>query len=309
MNLLVTGATGLIGSAVVRAASSWGWRVFAAARDVSKAKALFAAVPRVEIVRWDVTSPAEIESPVDGIVHAAAVTTSIRMVENPVETMAVTVDGTRHVLELARAKGVKGMVYLSSMEVYGSPQEDRVLAEDDLGPLDHLSPRSSYPLSKRMAEGLCAAYAREFGVPVKIARLAQVIGESVMPEDRRVIAQFARSIRDGQDLVLHTDGSSARVYCALSDAVSAIRTLLEHGEPGEAYNVANASTYCSVREMAEGLCAAHPPSKVVIRPTEGLGYAPSCRLRLSTAKLEALGWKAKVGLSESFERLLASWKD
>ena len=308
MTLLVTGATGLVGSAVVRAAACWGWRVVAAVRNVAKAKELFADVAGLEIVRWDITAPAEIESPIDFIVHAAAETASIRMVENPVETMAVTVDGTRHVLELARAKRVKGMVYLSSMEVYGSPQDDRLLTETDLGPLDHLSPRSSYPLSKRMAEGLCAAYAREFGVPVKIARLAQVIGDSVMAEDRRVIAQFARSIRDGQDLVLHTDGSSARVYCALSDAVSAIRTLLEHGESGQAYNVANAATYCSVRELAERLCAAHPPSKVVIRPMAGLGYAPACRLRLSTAKLEALGWKAEVGLSESFERLLASWK-
>ena len=309
MILLVTGATGLVGSAVVRAAAARGDRVLAAVRNVARAKALFAGLSGVEVIAWDVTGPAGIKGPIDGIVHAAAETTSRRMVECPVETMDVTVEGTRNVLALAREKRVKGLVYLSSMEVYGAPQEERILTEADLGPLDHLAPRSSYPLSKRMAEGMCAAFAREYAVPVKIARLAQVIGETLSPDDTRVIAQFAHAVREGRDIVLHTDGAAARVYCAIADAVAAILLLLEKGLPGEAYNVANPATYCSIREMAEALCAAHPPSKVVIRLTEGLGYAPPCRLRLSTAKLEALGWTPRIGLMEAYGRLLASWRD
>ena len=184
-----------------------------------------------------------------------------------------------------------------------------VVLETALGPLDHLAPRSSYPASKRMAEGLCAAYAREYDVPVRIARLAQIVGEKAMEGDNRVIAQFARAIARGEDLVLHTDGSSARCYCALADAVDAIQLLLERGEAGEAYNVCNSASYCSIRELAEMLCAAHPPSRVVIRPTEGMGYAPISRLRLSAAKLEALGWRPRVGLMEAYERLIASWRE
>ena len=221
----------------------------------------------------------------------------------------MTIDGTRNALELARRLAVRGMVYLSSMEVYGSPQGDAVLDESSLGPLDHLAPRSSYPLSKRMAEGLCAAYAREYGVPVRIARLAQVIGEEIPKGDSRVIAQFARAIARGENIVLHTDGSSARCYCALSDAVDAALFLLERGNPGEAYNVADASSYRSIRALAETLCAAHPPSRVVMEPAEGMGYAPSCKLRLSTAKLEALGWQPRADILATFERLIGSYRE
>jgi len=313
MTCLVTGSTGLIGAALVRALAARGDAVVAAARNVGKAQRLFGALPGVGVVEWDVTRPFDVRArsrPIDFIVHAAAETASRNMVERPVETMAVTLDGTRHALDLACAMGVRGVVYLSSMEVYGVPQDDSPLAESSpLGPLDPLAPRSSYPLAKRMAEGLCAAYAREHGLPVKIARLAQVVGNEVAEGDGRVIAQFARAIARGEDVVLHTDGSSARCYCSLDDAIGAVMLLLERGVPGEAYNVADASSYRSIRELAESLCAAHPPSRVVVEPAEGMGYAPSCRLRLSTAKLESLGWRPRTGILESFERLIGSCRE
>ena len=311
MTCMVTGSTGLLGSAVVRKLAQRGDAVIAAARNVEKARRMFGGLPGVSVIAWDVTRPfdaAVLSEPVDSIVHAAAETASRNMVERPVETMAVTLDGTRNALELARVLKEKGMVYLSSMEVYGAPQDGAPLDESRLGPLNNLAPRSSYPLSKRMAEGLCAAYAREYGVPVRIARLAQVVGGEASDGDNRAIAQFARAIAHGENIVLHTGGSSARCYCALPDAVEAILFLLGNGVPGDAYNVADAASYCSIRELAERLCASHPPSRVVIDPAEGLGYAPACKLRLSTGKLEALGWKPRTGIMEAFDGLVASWR-
>lgn len=318
MTYIVTGSTGLIGAALVKAIAANGDAVVAAARNTEKARRLFGGLDGVEIVEWDVTKPFDksilslpsLKSPSScRLVHAAAETTSRNMVERPVETMAVTLDGTRNALELARRLNVRGMVYLSSMEVYGSPQDDSLIDESSTGPLDHLAPRSSYPLSKRTAEGICAAYAREYKVPVRIARLAQVIGEEAAEGDNRVITQFARAVAHGEDIVLHTDGSSARCYCTLPDAVSAILFLLENGIPGEAYNVADENTYCSIRELAESLCSAHPSSRVVVKPAEGMGYAPISKLRLSTAKLEALGWRPRVGLMDAYERLIASCRE
>ena len=317
MTCLVTGATGLVGSALVRTLYARGDSVVAAARNAEKAQRLFGTLPRVHVVEWDVTRPFDItqlsrlpgfNGMVDGIVHAAAETTSRNMVERPVETITVTVEGTRNALELARRLKVRGMVYLSSLEIYGLPQDGEPISEEDLGPLDIMSPRSSYPLSKRAAEGYCAAYAREYGIPARIARLAQVVGEEIAPDDNRVIAQLARAAASGGDMVLHTDGASAHCYCAVSDAVGAILLLLERGVPGEAYNVANASTYCSIRELAEYICAAHPPSRLRIKHIDGMGYAPNCKLRLSTAKIERLGWHPAVGLAEMFERLIGNCK-
>ena len=320
-SVLVTGATGLVGGALVRHFAAEGRRVYAAVRNVGRARAQFGGLPNVEIVEWDVTKPggpsladaagrAGAPRPpwdIDWLVHAAAETATRNFVERPVETIASILDGTRNALEFARACGVKSMVYVSSMEVYGAPSADPV-TEADIGYLDPVRLRSNYPEAKRMAENLCVAYASEHGVPVKIARLAQTFGAGVRAEDNRVYAQFARSILGGRDIVLKTDGSAARCYCAVSDVVVAIAVLLERGENATPYTVANESTFCSVREMAERLIAAHPESgaRLVFDISEeaARAYPPSSRLKLDSSRLRALGWEPKVGLMEMYDQMM-----
>ncbi len=307
MKVLVTGATGLIGTALVKSLVGRGDSVVAAVRNVDKARTLFDGLPRLAIVEWDIMQSVPDGISVDALVHAAAETSSRAFVEKPVEVIGTVFDGTRNVLEFARRQKVARVVFLSTMEVYGSPTSDPV-TEKDYGFLDPMDVRSSYPEAKRLAENLCVAYWREHGVPVTVARLTQTFGEGVRRGDKRVFAQFAESVIEGRDIVLHTEGRTARCYCYLGDAVTAIETLIDRGVPGEAYNVANPSTYCTIREMAEMLAAAHPPTKVILdlEGGTGRGYAPEFKMRLSTEKLEALGWHPEVGLLESFERMIAA---
>ena len=316
MTYIVTGSTGLIGAALVRTLAARGDHVVAAARNVEKAKRLFAGLKGIDVVEWDVTRPFDksrlsLPSPSGAcLIHAAAETASRGFVESPVETIATIVDGTRNVLELARTARLGKVVFLSTMEVYGAPTSDPV-AEGDFGVLDPAAVRSSYPEEKRLAENLCAAYAKEFGVDVTIARLTQTFGPGVVRGDTRVFAQFAEAVLEKRDIVLHTEGRTARCYCYIDDAVSAILTLAAKGAPGEAYNVANPATFCTIREMADMLAAAHPPTRVVVdlAGAAGRGYAPEFRMRLSTAKLEALGWKPRTGLLDAYDNLIASWRE
>jgi len=319
MTYLITGSTGLIGAALVKAIAPRGDAVVAMARNVEKAQRMFGSMPGVEVVEWDVTRPldatmlppASLKDPSSCcLVHAAAETASRGFVEKPVETIGTIIDGTRNVLEFARSLPLGKVVFLSTMEVYGSPKTDPV-TETDFGFLDPAVVRSSYPEAKRLAENLCVAYAEEYGVNVTIARLTQTFGLGVVRGDTRVFAQFAEAVLGKRDIVLHTEGRTARCYCYIDDAVSAILTLAEKGASGEAYNVANPATYCTIREMAEMLVAAHPPSRVVIdfSGAAGKGYAPEFKMRLSTAKLEALGWRPYIGLLESYERLIDSWRE
>ncbi len=319
MTYLVTGSTGLIGAALVKAISSRGETVVAAARNVEKARRLFCGLPGVEIVEWDVSRPFDKSllslpslTPLSSVclVHAAAETASRGFVEQPVETIGTILDGTRNVLEFARESRVGKVVFLSTMEVYGTPTTDPV-AETDFGPLDSAAVRSSYPEAKRLAENLCVAYAKEYGVDVSIARLTQTFGPGVVRGDTRVFAQFAEAVLEKRDIVLHTEGRTARCYCYIDDAVSAILTLAEKGASGEAYNVANPATYCTIREMAEMLAAEHPSTHVVVdlAAAAGRGYAPEFKMRLSVKKLEALGWRPATGLLDAFGRLIASWAE
>ena len=237
------------------------------------------------------------------------------MAAHPVDVTETAVKGTMNVLAMAREKAVRGMVYLSSMEVYGITDPSLASAgETDLGVIDLISPRSCYPQSKRMCESLCIGYAAQYGLPVRIARLAQTFGAGCAKDDPRVFAQFARSAAAGEDIVLHTEGKSRGNYCYLSDAVRALLLLLFKGENGGAYNIVNPDAGMTIREMAELVAgtvyagkisvAVRVPADIALR-----GYAPDVTLRLSAGKLLALGWQPKYNLAQMYARLIAHWQE
>lgn len=321
--ILVTGATGLIGGILARSLvlangrRALGLQVLALVRSREKAQEIFKDYLEdgLNLAVGDIMALPEIDGPVDYIIHGASMTASRDFVDRPVETILTALKGTRNLLELAREKQVESMVYLSSMEAYGVVEPEKyIVRESDYGYIDPLKVRSSYPESKRMAEGLCGAYAHEYQVPVKTARLAQTFGAGIPRNENRVFAQFARSIMTGQDIILHTDGSKAHCYCYTSDAVLGLLTVLLRGTSGEAYNISNESTFGTIREMAEMLIASHPESgsRLVFDIPEDsntFGYAPTSRMLVNAEKLRGLGWRAEVGLPEMFERLMRSMRE
>jgi nucleoside-diphosphate-sugar epimerase len=321
-SILVTGATGLIGSQTVMSLILANKRrdlnltVYALVRNRAKAEQMLGSCVKqgLKILTGDLLKPLSIKEAVDYILHGAGVTTSRDFVERPVETILTTLRGTENMLELAREKGVRGMVYLSSMEAYGVVDpEHYIVRETDYGYIDPLQVRSSYSESKRMAEGLCGAYAHEYQVPVMTARLAQTFGAGAPQSENRVFAQFARSIIRGEDIVLHTDGSKAHCYCYTADAILGLLTILLRGTPGEAYNVSNESTFSTIKGMAQMLVEKYPQSgsRLIFDIPEDAakyGYAPTSKMLVNAEKITALGWKPQVSLEEMFERLIASMK-
>ena len=315
---LVTGATGLVGGAFVRALlcanrlRDLNARVLAPVRSMERAeRALYGVFerPEIRVFPMDVTRPMEIDEPIDYILAGAGVTKSKLFVTKPVETIETALMSAECALRLAREKRVRGMVYLSSMEAFGvtDPALSSV-AEENLGRIDLASVRSSYSEGKRMAECLCAAYAAEYGVPVKIARLAQTFGAGVRPDEGRAFMQFALSALRGENIVLHTTGESFGNYVALPDAVRAILMLLTRGEPGRAYTVTNPEACVPIRELARRTAQAlsEPPVDVTFDiPSDPLryGYAPDVKMRLSADRMMALGWTPEISLDRMLESL------
>ena len=313
--VLVTGATGLVGSMLVRAlcAAPVQITVIAHVRNEQKAHAMFGDLPIVYCV-GDVTAPVSYDRAVDYILHTASVTASKAFVTQPVETLMTAIEGTRNLLEFARQKKVSSMVYVSSMEAFGitDPNLARI-SEKDLGYIDILSVRSSYSEGKRICECLCAAYASEYGVPVKIARLAQTFGAGVSISDSRVFAQFTKSCLAGTDIVLHTEGKSMGNYCYTADAVRGLLTILLRGENANAYTVVNENTAMPIRDVARLVSdtLTGGRTKIIFDIPESAyvyGYAPDVTMRLSASKLRALGWQAEVDLPEMFRRLAESFR-
>ena len=314
-SVFVTGATGLVGSMLVRTlcAAPVEITVIAHVRNEQKARAMFGDLP-IRYCLGDVTAPVQYEGEVDHILHTASGTASKSFVTEPVQTLMTAIDGTRNLLEFAREKQVKSMVYVSSMEAFGitDPNLERI-TEQDLGYIDILSVRSSYSEGKRICECLCAAYASQYGVPVKIARLAQTFGAGVSCADGRVFAQFTKSCLCGTDIVLPPAGKSMGNYCYTADAVRGLLTILLKGENANAYTVVNPATSMQIREVAQLVSDTLTGGRTKIIfdiPESALtyGYAPDVTMRLSGDKLMALGWKPEVDLPEMFRRLAASFR-
>lgn len=305
--ILVTGATGLIGKLCVKSLLNSGYntQVIALVRDEEKAKNIFGESKRLTYLVQDINQRINTTRRVDYIIHAASTTSSKDFVEKPVETIYTAINGSRNVLEFAKNKRLEGMVYLSSLEIYGVNEKENI-KERDYGYIDILNPRSSYSESKKMVETMCISYGTEYGVPVKIARLAQTFGAGVSISDNRVFAQFAKAIINKENIILHTKGETKRNYCYTTDAVRGIFTILTKGENNNAYNVANENSYCSISEMAHLL--ENEYTKVEYKIDEvNRGYNPTVKIALNTEKLNALGWEAKVNLKEMFDRLIMNF--
>ena len=322
--VFVTGATGLIGTNLVSALLyadqklQLGLRVVALVRSRERAEKKFAGQLqdgcRLEFAVGDVDALPAIEGDLDYVIHAASPTSSAYFAQHPVETVRTAVLGTSSMLKLARDKQAKSFLYLSSMEVYGTPQSSEPITEDYPTTVDTMSPRSSYPTAKLMCENLCVCYASEYGVPAKVIRLAQTFGVGVLPDDGRVFAQFARAAVSRENIVLQTTGESERAYLYTADAVSAILTVLLRGKTGEAYNASNASTFCSIVEMAELVAQQVAGGEIRVEfrldPAAAKGvYSPPHHLNLCADKLRGLGWEPTRGLKEMYERMIESRRD
>ena len=310
---LITGATGLIGSTLIHCLLSLnnGIRVLAPVRNISKTDGFFSPEEKTQIEFIECNLQESIFSDIqaaDYIIHCAAPTSSRYFVSHPAETFDSILTITRNILTYAQRTRPSGLLYLSSLEVYGEIKDDtESITESVQGYLDPLDVRSSYPMAKRAAETLCHIYSKEYGLNIKIARLTQTTGAGIDSNDNRIIAQFARLAANHEDIVLHTTGESARPYCYTTDCISALLYILLKGENGEAYNVANESTYISARGMAEFLKTNFATDiNIQIQLSDNQGYAPPTKQRLSTNKLESLGWVPQYGLKEIFERLIAS---
>ncbi len=314
--VLITGATGLIGSLVVRALLAWNQknnmpiRVIALVRNVEKAEMLFKefASDSLEYLVSDVNTVPVENMGIDYIIHGASQTASKAFVNEPVEVAMTAINGTHRLLELAKVNSVKSFVYLSSMEVYGTPSSDEKIYEDHPTSLITTDVRTCYPESKRMCENLCASYASEYGVSAKTIRLTQTFGAGVSYNDGRVFAEFARCVIEKRNIILKTKGETKRCYLYTADAATAILTVLLKGETGAAYNAANEETYCSIYDMAcmvAKLC--EDPINVVIDISDdirSLGYAPTLHMNLSTEKISQLGWKPQYDLSQMYLRMI-----
>ena len=312
-SIVVTGATGLIGSQIIKTLiyinyyKGYDIRVIAITRNQERAKELLGEDDNLEIVEHNILCPIHLENKMDYIIHCASITKSRTFICKPIETIDVAVNGTKNMLELATQKNIKKFIYISSMEIYGDNVE--VATEETYGKIDILEARNSYPQAKRMSETLSMAYYYERRVPVCIARLCQTFGVGVDIEEERMFGQFARAAINRENITLHTKGETVRSYCYLMDTISGIFCLMIKGKQGEAYNVSNEDMTMSVRDIAYQVAYNNNIDVVFnLKDAKSMGYLPTIKMRMESKKLRNLGWKPQVNMELAFARMIESMK-
>ena len=298
-NILVTGATGLIGGCLVdvlMARPGRDYRVFAAGRNAARAQRRFARYAGDGgfcFVNYDVNEKPAFATDFHYVVHAAGGASPAAFASSPVEVMRANFNGTDNLLSYGMAHGLRRFLYVSSGEVYGQGDGRKPFAEGDSGYVDCATARACYPSAKRAAETLCASYAAEHGADVVIARPCHTYGPHFTEADNRVYAQFIRNVLRGEDIVMKSDGSQLRSWCYVADCACALLHILLKGERGQAYNVADPSACFSIRELAEAVAAMAGRKVLMELPPEAerRGYSAVTHAVFDTRRLESLGWR------------------
>ena len=299
--VLVTGGAGFIGSHIVDRLVEEGFRVrvvdnFSSGSLGSIRHHLGSG--RVEVLGVDLKDPAKAEESVKGVdaVFHFAANPEVRVsTTNPEVHFNENVVATFNLLEAVRKGDVKELVFASSSSVYGEPEEVPVGEDAPLRPV------SVYGASKAACESLIQAYSKLYGIRAVVLRYANVVGPRLR---HGVIYDFVNKLlRNPGELEILGDGTQARSYVHVSDAVEA--TMTAWRKSGQGFNVYNVASedWITVNEVADIVAEAMGLQGVkrIYKPVlHGVGWPGDVkRIALKIERLKSLGWRPRLGSREA----------
>ena len=316
--ILITGSTGRLGMYFVEALAEvnirWNLnlRIIAQVRNQAKAEEVLNQtlnLPFIDLLIQDIVDPINFDGPIDYVFHTAGPASPQQITSNPADTLWEHICGTRNVLECARDRDAKRILYISTAEIYGNWVSEEEIGENDMAPLHCDNPRASYPVAKRACETMLASYKSQYDIDYRCFRLSHTLGPGIVLDDGRAFAEFIHNVLVGDDIVLHSDGSSIRSYTYTADAVGAMLLAFTKGRNNH-YNVANNQNQISIYELAKLIAGLGLGKAVkVIRAEEAkseYNYLNYKLGMLDTSKIKNLGWEPKVGLKDTFRWTMES---
>ena len=302
--VLVTGASGFIGSAVIA-------ELCRTPNLVVRALDLQAPSHRtgVEVVTGSILDVNDISRAVhecDVVIHLAAILGVQRTEANPLECLQVNVQGTVHLLEACIKEGVKRFVFASSSEVYGEPAS---LPVSEATPLN---PRSVYANTKLAGEEYVRAYAQRYNIEYSIARFFNVYGPRQVAEF--VMPRFIREVMAGREPVVHGNGDQVRAFCYVEDAARAAAQIAVTPEAaGQVFNIGNPTEPITMKELAyrviRVLGAKHQPKFISLdQVSRGNGREIVSRVPSIDKAKALLGYRPSVSLDEGIRKVATGGK-
>ena len=296
--VMISGGTGFIGSFITEVIRHRNEQFDSNIKIVSLSRRGGESDEIVECLKADITKPIAYEGSVDYILHLASNTHPKQYGEDPVGTITTNVIGCDNLLKLAVEKNATFLL-ASSVEIYGQGTEEP-MDEKYCGYIDCNIARSGYNEAKRTCEALCQSYKQQYGIEVKIARLARVFGAD-KKQDTKAMSQFMDKAVTGEDIVLKSKGNQRFSYCYIADAASGILKVLSDGENGEAYNISDEDDGMTLGSYAEYM-AELAGKEVVYQIEDDAAASRASYALLDCGKIKSIGWKPLFTVKEGLER-------
>jgi dTDP-glucose 4,6-dehydratase len=306
--VVVTGGAGFLGSHLCDRFLARGDDVIAVDNFITGRRSNVAHLDgheRFTLVECDISnglgSIGVLDQPIDTVMHFASPASPPDYLAYPIETLRVGSEGTRHALELARARSARFML-ASTSEVYGDP-EVHPQPETYWGHVNSVGPRSCYDEAKRFAEAMAMAYHRAEAVDVRIARIFNTYGPRLQPCDGRVVSNLLTQALQGRPLTVYGDGTQTRSFCYVEDEVRAILALEQYGL-ARPVNIGNPAEITLLELTDQVLAVTGSSSSVVFRPLPD--DDPIRRRPDITLARTLLHWEPTVDLADGLYRT-AGW--
>ena len=294
MTILITGGAGFIGSNLVRYLVGKGRKVvtfdaLTYAGNLGNLEGLDQNLFSFE--KGDVANPKDLRRVFEkhkpaAVMHLAAESHVDRSIDAPGEFIRTNVLGTQIILDAAKDFGVEKFVHVSTDEVYGSLGDQGLFTEEST-----LAPNSPYSASKASSDLLVRAYHKTYGLPGCITRCSNNYGPYQFPE--KLIPLFSTNAMEDKPLPVYGQGKNVRDWIYVLDHCSALCAVMDHGRPGEVYNIGADCEKTNIDITKAILKILGKPESLIRyvtdRPAHDFRYA------IDSAKIEKeLGWKPKV---------------
>jgi len=297
MRILVTGGAGFIGSHYVRTLLEDGYPGYEDAEVTVLDRLTYAGnpanlapvsgSPRLRFVRGDICDAPVVRSLVpghDAVINFAAETHVDRSITGAAPFVATNVAGVQVLLQACLEAEVGPVVQVSTDEVYGS------ISSGSWAEGAPVEPNSPYSAAKAGGDLIAGAYARTYGLDVRITRCCNNYGPYQYPE--KIIPLFVTNLLDGLRVPLYGDGGNVRGWIHVDDHCRGVQQVLERGEAGKTYHIDGNAELTNLELTAALLESCGAGWDMVTRVPDRKGH--DRRYSLDDSALRAMGYAPRI---------------
>lgn len=312
--ILITGSSGFVGFQITLALISLSIKkklnlnLIITFRDKNKILKKFGKYKNKNTKFYNIkkNKPINLNEKIDKIIHCASYASPTKYNDKFLEVYDANINLTINLCELAKRNKNSEFIYISSSEIYGLLKK-RKIDESDFGKIDPLKTRSSYALSKKIAENILTNYLKKYKIKVKIIRLFHTIGWNEDINDGRLFFHLIKNfLSKNKEININSQGNNQRAYCHILDVIQAIFLISKKGKNGEAYNVGNPKNVASILKLIEIFVKKTLLKKKIIytkNKLDNYAYIENKNYFPNTVKINKLGWKPKYNLEQCIEKI------